>query len=117
MTATAAFSAKNRDPGPTLTAYLVEANWDINDHHSIFGRAENVKNDELFPDDLDPLHERPFRVSKFQAGYAYRLPLTGPLNLALGGTISAFAKPDTLDAAYGNNPMGFTMFAKLSLGH
>jgi hypothetical protein len=117
LTATAAFSAKNRDPGPTLTAYLVEANWDIDDRHTVFGRFENVKNDELFPDHDDPLHEVPFRVSKFQAGYAYRLPLSGPLNLALGGTVSAFAKPDVLDAAYGKNPMGFTLFAKFSLGH
>ncbi|MEP7348817.1 MAG: hypothetical protein ABI668_02565 [Sphingorhabdus sp.] len=117
LTAIAAFSAKNRDPGPTLTAYLAEANWDIDDHHTVFARAENVKNDELFPDDLNPLHEMPFRVSKFQAGYAYRLPLTGPLNLALGGTVSAFSKPDALDAAYGKNPMGFTLFAKLSLGN
>jgi hypothetical protein len=117
LTATAAFSAKNRAPGPTLTAYLAEANWDIDDHHTIFGRIENVKNDELFPDEFGPLHETPFRVSKFQAGYAYRMPLTGPLNLALGGTVSAFAKPDALDAAYGKRPIGATVFAKLSLGH
>jgi hypothetical protein len=117
LTATAAFSAKDRLPGPTLTAFLAEANWDIDDHHTLFGRIENVKNDELFPDELDPLHETPFRVSKFQAGYAYRLPLTGPLNLALGGTVSTFAKPAALDTAYGKNPVGFTLFAKFSLGH
>jgi hypothetical protein len=112
-----AFSAKDRKPGPTLTAWLAEANWDLDDHHTLFGRIENVKNDELFPDDLDPLHEVPFRVSKFQLGYAYRLPLTDNLNLALGGTVSAFAKPDALDAAYGKNPIGATLFARLSLGH
>jgi hypothetical protein len=117
LTATAAFSAENRDPGPTLTAYLVEASWDIDAHDTVFGRFENVKNDELFPDDLDPLHEAPFRLSKLQVGYAYRLPLTGPLNLALGGTVSAFAKSDKLDAAYGKHPTGFTVFVKLSLGH
>jgi hypothetical protein len=117
LTATAAFSAKDRRPGPTLTAFIAEANWDITDHHTLFGRIENVKNDELFPDETDPLHETPFRVSKFQAGYAYRLPLTGPLNLAVGGTLSAFAKPNALDATYGKNPVGATVFAKLSLGH
>jgi hypothetical protein len=117
LTATAAFSAKNRDPGRTLTAFLAEANWDLSDHHTLFGRFENVRNDELFPEHTDPLHEVPFRVSKFQAGYAYRLNLTGPLNLALGGTVSAFVKPDALDAAYGKSPIGYTLFAKLSLGH
>ena len=45
----------------------------------------------------------------------YRLPI-GPVNLALGGTVAAFAKPGELDTAYGKNPMGYTVFAKLSLG-
>ncbi|MGX7895300.1 hypothetical protein [Tsuneonella sp. HG222] len=115
LSAMAAFSAKDRVPGDTLTAWLGEVNWDLDDHHTLFGRVENVKNDELFPDHADPLHDTPFRVSKFQAGYAYRLSL-GPVNLALGGTVSAYAKPSALDAAYGRNPMGYTVFAKLSLG-
>jgi hypothetical protein len=116
LSAMLAFSAKDRKPGPTLTAWLAEINWDLDEHHTLFGRVENVRNDELFPDELDPLHEVPFRVSKFQAGYAYRLPLTDVFNLALGGTVSAFAKPSALDAAYGNKPMGYTLFARLSLG-
>lgn len=116
LSASAAFSAKNRDPGDTLTAYLAEVNWDIDDHHTLFGRIENVKNDELFSDHDDPLHDVPFRVTKFQAGYAYRIPLTGPLNLALGGSVAAFDKPRLLDAAYGKNPIGATVFARLSIG-
>jgi hypothetical protein len=116
LSAMLAFSAKDRKPGRTLTAWLAEANWDLDDHHTLFGRLENVRNDELFPEHSDPLHEVPFRVSKFQLGYAYRLFLTDALNLALGGTVSAFAKPGALDAAYGKNPMGATLFAKLSLG-
>jgi hypothetical protein len=112
-----AFSAKNRDPGPTLTAWLAEANWDLSDHHTLFGRIENVKNDELFPVG-DPFHERPFPVSKFQLGYAWNTPLgNSPFNLALGGSVSAFAKPAALDLAYGKNPMSATLFVKLSLGH
>jgi hypothetical protein len=111
----AAFSAKNRVPGDTLTAWLGEVNWDLTEHHTLFGRIENVKNDELFPDHADPLHDQPFRVTKLQAGYAYRVPL-GPVNLALGGTVSAFAKPKALDFAYGSNPMGYTLFARFSFG-
>ena len=62
------------------------------------------------------LHDQAFRVSKFQAGYAYTLPL-GPFGLSLGGSVAAFAKPDALDAVYGNSPIGYTLFAKLTLGH
>jgi len=52
-----------------------------------------------------------------QAGYAYRLPLAGPFSLALGGSASAYAKPAALDAVYGKNPWGYTLFAKLMLGN
>jgi hypothetical protein len=116
LSTTFAFSAKNKLPGRTLTAWLAEANWDIDRHHSLFGRAENVANDELFPNPADPLHDQAFRVSKFEGGYAYRLKLPGPFGLALGGALAAYAKPHVLDAAYGDAPVSYTLFAKLSLG-
>ena len=68
LSAMAAFSAKNRVPGDTLTAWLAEANWDIDDANTLFGRIENVANDELFPDHHDPLHDVNFGISKFEAG-------------------------------------------------
>ena len=115
LAATAAFSAKNRVPGETLTAWLAEANWDITDRHTVFGRFEAVENDELFPDHDHPLHDTVFRVGKLQAGYAYTLP-AGPFALSLGGSAAKFFKPAALDAAYGDDPMGYTVFAKLTLG-
>jgi len=110
-----AFSAKDRIPGPVLTAWLAEGNWNIAGGHNLFGRIELVENDELFPDHTDPLHDRIFRVGKFEAGYAYRIPLTGNVDLALGGSLMTYSKPAALDPYYGN-PVGFTAFAKLSLG-
>lgn len=119
LSAMVAFSAKDRIPGPTLTAWLAEANWEIGDHHTFFGRVENVANDELFPDHASPLHDHIFRVTKAEAGYAYRIALTGApdeakWHLALGGSVMAYAKPAALDAAYGRNPFGATVFARLS---
>ena len=115
VSAMLAFSAKNRIPGPTLTAWLAEANWNPAGGHNLFGRVEIVENDELFPDHAHPLHDRVFRVAKFEGGYAYRIPLTENVNLALGGTVMTYAKPAALAPYYGN-PVGFTGFAKLSLG-
>jgi hypothetical protein len=115
LAAMAAFSAKNRAPGETLTAWLGEVNYDLSARHTVFGRVENVRNDEFFPNHADPLHDQAFRVTKFQAGYAYRVPL-GPVNLALGGTIATYAKPAALDPYYGRNPFSYTVFARLSLG-
>lgn len=117
LSAMAAYSAKNRDPGPTLSAYLAEANYNLTGHHALFARIENVKNDELFADHADPLHDRAFRVSKLQAGYAWNTPLVGPLHLTLGGSVATYIKPTVLDAAYGRNPWGYTLFSRLSLGN
>ncbi len=117
LATTVAFSAKNKLPGRTLTAWLAEANWDIDRHHSLFGRAENVANDELFPNPADPLNDQSFRVTKVEGGYAYRLPLVGPFNLALGGSVAGYAYPAALEAAYGRSPISYTLFAKLSMGH
>ncbi len=116
FSAMAAFSAKKRVPGETLTAWLGEANWNVDHHNSLFGRVENVANDELFPNPLSPLHDIAFRVTKFQAGYARHLPV-GPFDLALGGSLSAYAKPAALDPYYGSNPIGYTLFMRVSLGH
>ena len=102
--------------GGALTAWLAEANWDFDERNTIFGRFENVANDELFPDEDSPLHEERFRVSKFQLGYARRIPL-GAAQLAIGASGSLYAKPDELDAYYGENPIGVTAFVRLSLGH
>lgn len=114
FSAMAAFSAKQRVPGDTLTAWLGEANWNLDAHNTLFARVENVANDELFPDHAHPLHDTAFRITKFQAGYARRVPL-GPFELAMGGSLAAYAKPAVLDAYYGANPMGYTLFARLTL--
>jgi hypothetical protein len=115
FSAMAAVSAKDRVPGNTLTAWLAEANWNLDRRNTVFGRFENVANDELFPDHNHPLHDQAFRVSKFQLGYARRIPL-GPVELALGGSLAAYAKPAALDPYYGSNPIGYTLFARLKLG-
>ena len=116
LAATAAFSAKNRMPGRDADRLAgARPTGTSTERHTLFGRFENVENDELFPDHADPLHDQAFRVTKLQAGYAYTLPL-GPFGLSLGGSVAAFVKPDALDAVYGDNPMGYTLFAKLTLG-
>jgi hypothetical protein len=116
LSAMAAFSNKQRVPGDALTAWLAEANWNIDSRNTVFGRVENVANDEFFPDHHHPLHDSAFRVTKFQGGYARRIPI-GPVELALGGSLSAYAKPAALDPFYGSGPWGYTLFAKLSLGN
>ena len=119
---TAAYSRKSILPGRVLPAWLAEATYAVSPVHGIFGRFENVRNDELFERDEQlgrdpPLLGVPFRISKFTAGYAYTLPLPHDLAVAIGAAASAYAKSDRLDAAYGRHPHSLTLFAKLMLGH
>ena len=115
LAATVGWSRKDRSPGLALDAFFAEATWDAAARHALFGRAELVENDELF-DDASPLHARRFRVAKFTLGYAYSLPVSENLSLALGAAASAYAKPDALDAAYGAAPESVSLFARLELG-
>ncbi len=115
LSAMLGFSAKKQLPGDTTTAWLGEANWDIDEHNTLFGRFENMANSELFPEHASPLHDQTFRISKFQLGYARRIPV-GPFELALGGSLATYAKPAALDAFYGRHPLQYTLFAKVSLG-
>ncbi len=110
------WSDKHPLPGRALTAWLAEVKWDVDAHHMVFARAEDVENDELFPDPADSLHDRAFRIGKLEGGYAYRMPFVGPTELALGGAIGVYAKPGALDSAYGRFPLSFSLFAKVSLG-
>lgn len=116
LSAMAAYSAKNRLPGDTLTAWLGEVNWDLTDRHTVFARFENVANDELFHDHDHPLHDQTFRITKAQAGYAYTLPLGRDFAVALGGSAAMFDTPAALDPYYGPNPVGLTGFVRLTLG-
>ncbi|TCP89906.1 hypothetical protein C8J42_104134 [Sphingomonas sp. PP-CE-1A-559] len=116
LATTFAYSLKDRVPGEKLSAFLAEATYELTPRHAVFGRFENVANDELFPDEGDPLHDRKFRVTKAEVGYAYRVPIVGPLGLALGGTVAAYAKSAALEAAYGKTPVNWTLFSKLAVG-
>ena len=116
LATTFAYSLKDRVPGEKLSAFLAEATYELTPRHAVFGRVENVANDELFPDHDDLLHDRKFRVTKAEVGYAYRVPIVGPLGLALGGTVAAYAKPAALEAAYGKTPVSWTLFSKLAVG-
>ncbi len=116
LATTFAYSLKDRVPGEKLSAFLAEATYELTTRHAVFGRVENVANDELFPDEGDPLHDTKFRVTKAEVGYAYRVPIVGPLGLALGGTVAAYAKPAAPEAAYGKTPVSWTLFSKLAVG-
>ncbi|MBC2664743.1 hypothetical protein H7F51_04330 [Novosphingobium flavum] len=114
LTAMLGYSARRRSGETTLPAWLAEANWNFDLRNAVFGRIENVTNDELFPDHADPLHDQPFKVTKLQAGYARKVRL-GRVGLALGASGAVFLTPAALGTVYGKTPVQGTLFLRFWL--
>lgn len=108
---TLAWGLDRNEPGHSLKAYLAESAMRLG-ADTIFGRAENADKDELLASG-GPFEGRVFNVSKFSAGYFHTLPLAAHLAVDLGGLVSKYALPSTLDATYGSNPTSFMLFARL----
>lgn len=69
----------------TKTAFaLIESDFDLNEHHTLFGRAEiGGKTDHDLV--LDKHGDRTYLVSAISLGYAFRFPELSRLILSLGG--------------------------------
>ena len=104
---------RNRKTGPGVdsseAAWLVESTWAFRDTHTIFARAEQVENSELFAHG-DPLHGEAFRIRKLSVGYVYDFAKTGPLKWGVGGVVGFLSAPSRLDATYGSHPRSYMVF-------
>ena len=104
---------RNDKSGPdgrrSLPGWLLESTAVIGAKHTVFGRAEQVRNDELFEHD-DPLAGPAYRIGKLTLGYIHDFARTGPVAWGLGVSLSAYSKPRELDAAYGRHPTSTMLF-------
>jgi hypothetical protein len=101
-------------PGGALDGFLLESVLNFHETHTIFGRAERVSKRELFPVD-DPRSEESFTVNKFSLGYIYDFPRWMHLMFGRGGLGTVYALPGALEAAYGDMPLSFMLFARVKL--
>ena len=103
----------NRKSGPHIDAsepgWLLESTYTVRDTHTFFGRAEQVRNSELFAEG-DPLHGQAFRIRKLSLGYVYDFASTGPVKWGIGGLAAFIDAPASLDAAYGSSPRSYMVF-------
>jgi hypothetical protein len=101
---------QNDTHGDKTNAVTLESNWTRNGM-SVFGRAEYVEKtgDEL---DITP-HERHFGIKQVSLGMTRELVRSRPWQLAIGGAATYTFKPSSLDALYGEHPIGFWIFLRL----
>ena len=107
-------SAKHPLPGPTLYGWLGETTVRLDHRNTVFARAEQVDEAELFPD-TDP-RRGTYPVTKVSAGYFRTLPVIRHLAIDVGGLGSAYAYPERLAATYGAAGVkSFLLFVRLKL--
>ena len=104
---------RNRKTGPTTNAsepgWLVESTWVRRDTHTLFARAEQVDNSELFAEG-QPLHGERLRIRKLSLGYIYDFARTGPVKWGAGGLVGFLDAPTRLDPVYRSSPRSYMLF-------
>ena len=100
--------------GQASDAWLLESALKLAGAHTLFGRLERVAKDELFLPGA-ALNGRSFAISKLSLGYIRDFARLGALDLGLGGLISTYSYPSTLNAAYGSRPTSFMVFVRARL--
>jgi hypothetical protein len=93
-----------------LNGYLLETTANFTLRNYVFSRIELVDKDELFPN--NPLLPS-YRIGAYTLGGAHDLIQSPLWQVALGGDLTFYSKPGTLDSAYGRNPVSFQIFLRV----
>ena len=89
--------------------WLVESTYTHSNTHTVFARAEQVDNSELFAIG-QPLHGERFRIRKYSVGYIHDFAKIGPVRWGIGGLAGFLDAPARLDPSYGKTPRSFMIF-------
>ncbi|HKO99475.1 MAG TPA: hypothetical protein VJU86_20915 [Pyrinomonadaceae bacterium] len=104
-----------------LNGYVGESTVNFLDKNYLYTRLELVdKNQLLRAEDRQKLgiveHHPSFRIGAYTFGGSRDFYATEKLRVAIGGDVTAYSKPATLDAVYGKNPVSYRMFLRFRPG-
>ena len=104
--------------GEVLNSYLLESTLHFLSHNSVWTRLENVDRTNLLLLGENPLpagFEERFlaRIQAYTAGYGREFPVIPHFSTALGAQFTWYGKPASLDAIYGDHPIGAVVFVRL----
>ena len=95
-------------------AWLLESSVKISSERTVFARYENVDKTELFGEG-DPLAGRSFNINKVSVGTMQTVGRYEHYSVGVGGLVSLYATPRSMDATYGSNPWSAMVFARVGL--
>lgn len=109
---TLAFGRNFTQTGPDENGVLLESLVNLKQRNYLYGRIENVvKHGLLTHDDGgDHHHDQTFTITAFTLGVARDLLRIKGIPVTLGAQLTAYAKPDSLNAAYGDFPLSFHIY-------
>lgn len=104
-----------------LNGYVAESTVSFLDKNYLYARLELVDKNALLRDDDRVLlgiteHHPSFRIGAYTFGGARDIWTTEKLRVAIGGDVTFYSKPATLDAIYGNNPTSYRFFLRFRPG-
>ncbi len=99
-----------KSDGKGLGAYVVETAVRPDETWTVFARGERTENDEL-----SGTHGPAFRVGKASLGAIRDFAVSERAKIGLGALYSWNFVPETLEAAYGGDPNGAMVFARLKV--
>ncbi len=104
-----------------LNGYVAESTVNFQDQNYLYTRLELVdKNQLLRAADRQLLgiteHHPSFRIGAYTFGGAREVWTKEKLSVAIGGDVTFYSKPATLDAIYGNNPTSYRVFLRFRPG-
>ena len=106
---------RNKKSGPghdaSQSGWLLESTYVRANTHTVFARAEQIDNSELF-EEGHPLHGETFRIRKLSLGYIYDFARTGSIKWGAGVVVGLFHTPSRLDPYYGSWPRSYMMFVQ-----
>ncbi|MFL6677460.1 MAG: hypothetical protein ACJ8IK_03905 [Burkholderiaceae bacterium] len=97
------------DVSERLPGWLVESTLVLQDKHTLFGRFEQVLNNELF-EAGSPLAGESFRIRKLSVGYIHDFARTGDVRWGVGALVGRAFAPSALDPHYGKHPTSAMVF-------
>lgn len=92
-------------------SYLAESVLPVRRKDFVTGRIELVDKDELFPGEDGPS----YRIGAYTIGYTRDIGVFHNLQTGIGANFTSYSMPDAIRPAYGNHPIGVSVFARFRL--
>ena len=96
--------------GRNSNALLLESVYPLTRKNLLTGRLELVDKDELFPG-----REDSYRIGAYTLGYTRDIATVHQVETGIGANVTAYSLPAAIKPAYGDHPLGVSIYLRMRL--